>query len=1405
MSAPLLRRAVAAAVLALAVAGSVLNGAGAASAAGPQTLPLTVELTSVTPALTGPDGVLVVKGTLVNGSTGTVRRPRVAPLFTRDPITERDELSDWAGTGTSDDELADLDGLRRPGGRVDLAATLAPGARLPFQLSLPVADLGWRADEADAGAYGLALEVRGDTGSGLERVGVRRTFVIWYPALGARPTQLSVLVPIEAGADAPEAAAKAASSSTPAGVTGAAATVSPSAGPTGTADDPDPDGGLPAGLSAQLAPGGRLDRVLTATASTQVAWALDPSLIEAAGSDRPPVTGEDTTAPTTTTTGTSPAVSPSPTGPTAEPPTIGESFLQRLLAARAGRDVSVLPWGDPDVAALTHSGAVDLLKSAQANGAAAANPLIGTLPDTSLAWPADGWADRATIDTLARTGHRDIVLNAEAYPPADELDHTPTGLSATSADGLTGLLADPTLSAELAATGSADSVAVTQRLLADLATITLQRPDEPRRLLAVVPRGWDPANPAAVRGALAALGAAPWVQLSPLSQLRAAAVPKLARRAAAYPGQARAAELPEPYVHGVDEARRRLARLGPVLAESRITKPLQTKAMALVSNGWRQRATDRARAEADFVGQVDKYYAGIGVAQDSVINLIAQTGNLPITVSNRLPYRVHVLLTLRPQNGRLRVEKSVPVDLEPFSTRQVQVPVRALASGSVDVEARIAGPDGNLLKPATLVRVRVFPALESRLLIGFGVALGLLLIGGVFRSARRTRVRMRPEDVPDLDDTHPEALEDAARTGAIPVLVPDPAPDGRAHGRDSDPAAQPEGAGRAPALARLGAPATPALALSTSALASTGGAPLSVTVAAPGSDPGPGADAGTEPAVGGGGGRGPGSAGPAGAADDNASTMRSSALMASGTLASRVLGLVSSAILAAAIGGIGDAPDAFSVANKVPNIAYILLIGGALNVVLVPQIVQAAKRPDGGRDYVDRLITLSLAVIAGLTLLCTLAAPLLVAAYSQGWTPQRFHLSVLFAYWCLPQLFFYGMYTVLGQVLNARGKFGAYMWAPVANNLVVITGMVAFMAWRTAAPGGEAQPASWWGPGEIAVVGGVATLGIAAQALVLVPVLRAADFHWTPRWGFRGVGLGTASRVAGWSLAAVVLNQLGFVAVQRAVTAAGAVADVAGSAAYDRAFLIYIVPHSLITVSLVTALFTRLSRAAASDDLAGVRADVSLGLRTTGVAMLLATAAFLALGTQVTATIFPGTSPQFTEAVAHGVMALAVGLVFFSAHYSFQRVFFAFDDGRTPFFLQVPVMALTAAGSVLSLVLLPASQVLIGVGVSISAANLAGSIVSAVVLRRRIGPFGERRIAGVYLRALLGAAAAAVAGWLVAQGVAGLFGHGRAATGLALLLGGAALFAVYAAVLRLLRVSELSDVFTPIVRRFARR
>src|SRR4051812_14210255 len=280
---------------------------------------------------------------------------------------------------------------------------------------------------------------------------------------------------------------------------------------------------------------------------------------------------------------------------------------------------------------------------------------------------------------------------------------------------------------------------------------------------------------------------------------------------------------------------------------------------------------------------------------------------------------------------------------------------------------------------------------------------------------------------------------------------------------------------------------------------------------------------------------------PAPGPSTTAKVMRSSGVMAAGTAVARVLGFVRAAILVAVVqptstGHAGLAADAFSVANTIPNAIYILLAGGVLNAVLVPQITRAAKQFDGGQEYIDRLITAAVAILFVVTLAFTLAAPLLIRLYaSDQWTSGQTRLAITFALWCLPQIFWYGIYTMLGQVLNARGSFGPFMWAPVANNVVAIIGLLAFMA--VAGRGG--QPIDTLTTGRIALLAGTAPLGVITQAVVLIPAMKRAGITFRVRWGLRGFGLRTASRVAGWTFAAVLVQQLGFIVISRVTTEAG--------------------------------------------------------------------------------------------------------------------------------------------------------------------------------------------------------------------------------------------------------------------------
>ncbi len=534
------------------------------------------------------------------------------------------------------------------------------------------------------------------------------------------------------------------------------------------------------------------------------------------------------------------------------------------------------------------------------------------------------------------------------------------------------------------------------------------------------------------------------------------------------------------------------------------------------------------------------------------------------------------------------------------------------------------------------------------------------------------------------------------------------------------------------------------------------------------------------------------------------SLVRSSAVMAGGTLASRVLGVVRASMLTALLGATGAIGyDAFSTANTVPTTIYNLVAGGLLNAVLVPQIVRAAKHDDGGEDFLNRLLTLALVGLVAITVVVVALSPLVPVVFATSrWDSHAVALCIAFAFWCMPQVFFYGAYTMLGQVLNARGNFGPYMWAPVANNVVAIMGIGVLLV-SIGSARHHPRPPSAWTNGQIAMLGGTATLGVAVQALILLWPLRELGIRYRPRFGWRGVGLRSAGRVAGWTFLAALVGQLGFVVTSRVVTSA-VVQGGAGRGAYDNAFLLFMLPHSLVTVSLVTALFTRMSRSAAAGRTDDVRRDVSLGLRMTGVATVLATAAVLALGPDMTSTLFAGNDATDTRAIAYTTMAMILGVVPFSAQYLLQRAFYAYEDARTPFLIQLPVIATGAVGAVVALRTLEPKWIVVGVGVGLSAGYALGATLSFLVLRRRIGGVEGRSIIRTYSRLVVAAVIAAVPAVLITKGLHHALGPGKGVGLLALTAGGVAMLVTYALACRRMRVAELDDLIGPLLRRVGR-
>lgn len=539
-----------------------------------------------------------------------------------------------------------------------------------------------------------------------------------------------------------------------------------------------------------------------------------------------------------------------------------------------------------------------------------------------------------------------------------------------------------------------------------------------------------------------------------------------------------------------------------------------------------------------------------------------------------------------------------------------------------------------------------------------------------------------------------------------------------------------------------------------------------------------------------------------------ASVFRSSAIMAAGTAVSRLLGFVRVAVLASALGSTTATGDAFDVANKAPNILYMLLIGGLLNAILVPQIVSASKSADSGKAYLDRLITLAIVVMGTMTAALTAAAPLVTWIYGSQLAPSTLTLAISFAYLCIPQVFFYGLYAVLGQILNAKDSFGPYMWAPVINNIIALTGLAAFIWWRGTYPGSGAQNPDQWTHNMIWLLAGSATIAVAAQALVLLPFMHKLGYHYKPAWGFKGMNLGSARSVATWTFLGLLVGQAVYAMTAQVGSAARTAAEnsgipglseqTAGLFAYSQAFLLFMLPHSLIVVSLVTAMFTRLSKAVSDQRLQDVTTDTQRTVRVVAVVMALATLGLVVLRTPL-AMIISG-DPTSATAVGWVVAAMGLGLTAFSINYALQRVVYAFKDGKTVFLTQIPNFAVMAIVNLAALLVVPEQWMVPCVGLGMSLGNVAGVVTLWVVLRRRLPGLDTSNII-----ALL----AQLSGVVLVAGVGGMTLVLWWDTWLTTRLGalgcltvvGICLVAAYAVGLRLLRVNELQQVIAVVRRR----
>ena len=527
---------------------------------------------------------------------------------------------------------------------------------------------------------------------------------------------------------------------------------------------------------------------------------------------------------------------------------------------------------------------------------------------------------------------------------------------------------------------------------------------------------------------------------------------------------------------------------------------------------------------------------------------------------------------------------------------------------------------------------------------------------------------------------------------------------------------------------------------------------------------------------------------------EDANLIRSSSFIGLGTIISRATGLIRNLLLVAAL-GTGLLGDAFNVANTTPNIIYNLLIGGALSAVFVPLIVQSFRQEDGGSAYISRLLSLIASALLFITIAAMLLAPLLISLYAPTFSGRSRDVTLAFALYCLPQILFYGLYGILGQIANAKEKFGPMMWAPIANNLLVIALFSYFISVT------DEISLETISDSQIALLGLGSTVGIALQALILIPTLKKSGLKLSFRRDWRGVGLDKAMRLASWAFIFVLISQIGFLITVNLATRAAVLAQDqginygVGYTPYANAYLVMLLPHSIVTISIVTALLPGLSKLAFDKKLSEVRAQLSKALRLTAILTIPASLFFFFFAEEIVNAIFFGISEQSAEYIGRVLAAMSLGLIPLSINLVLIRGLNAFENTKYQVISNLVINLVALTISTWAFLNLDVVDITVGLGVALAISYWVGIVCTYYLLRRYSGPLNITSLLLFHSKVALIALVSCLA---ISSLLSRLALEGNLFSLLIVLL---STFALYLAIGRMLKVSEISQVLKVLLRR----
>jgi putative peptidoglycan lipid II flippase len=529
--------------------------------------------------------------------------------------------------------------------------------------------------------------------------------------------------------------------------------------------------------------------------------------------------------------------------------------------------------------------------------------------------------------------------------------------------------------------------------------------------------------------------------------------------------------------------------------------------------------------------------------------------------------------------------------------------------------------------------------------------------------------------------------------------------------------------------------------------------------------------------------------------------------MAVGTIISRITGFIRS-VLAVAVLGTALLADTYNVANTMPNILFNLLVGGALTAVFVPQLVRSFSEADGGEGFASRLVTTISFILLALVAVGVLFAPALVRLYAPEFSTPGFEtenqIAIAFTRYCLPQIFFLGLFTMLGQIANSRGSFAPLMWAPIANNLVVIAVFSGVLILQ------EKISVDSITDGQIQLLGWGTTLGIVIQALILIPVVMRSGISLKVRFGFKG--LGKSFGLAGWTLIYVLISQLGYLVTVNVATSAAVrsaengIATGVGFTPFTSAYFIMLLPYSIVTISIVTALLPHLSKLVIEKKVEEVRVQLIRAIRMCGVVTVPSAVALLAFGPLITEVLYFGISLDDSRYIGYVLSALSLGLVAFSINLILIRGFNAFEDTKTQVISIFIINLISVALSYIFLNILPSDLVTVGLGIAFSASYIIGLFITLYLLRKHTDRIDFSGVRSQHLRLLIASVLAMAPFYLLSWSLDWVNSEFETLVSighlLVVLCGGGALFLLFA---HLFKVSEVNAAKSYLTARLSKR